>query len=147
MRRSCRSAWPCPLLKNRSGEIDLNLPISGSLNDPQFSVGGVVIMVIVNLVVKAVTSPFALLGSMFGGEELSAIEFDAGRDVITPTAEKRLENLAKALVDRPGLKLEITPVVDPARELEALKRVDLERKVKAVQTRGVDPVRRRQWVR
>ncbi|WP_394701251.1 DUF748 domain-containing protein [uncultured Propionivibrio sp.] len=119
------------LLKNRSGEIDLNLPISGSLNDPQFSVGGVVIKVIVNLVVKAVTSPFALLGSMFGGEELSAIEFDAGRDVITSTAEKRLENLAKALIDRPGLKLEITPVVDPARELEALKRVDLERKVKA----------------
>lgn len=120
------------LLKNRSGEIDLNLPISGSLNDPQFSVGGLVVKVIVNLVVKAVTSPFALLGSMFGGEELSAIDFDAGRDAITPTAEKRLENLAAALNDRPALKLEITPVVDPVRELEALKRVDLERKVKAV---------------
>ncbi|SDH48932.1 DUF748 domain-containing protein [Propionivibrio dicarboxylicus] len=119
------------LLKNRSGEIDLNLPISGSLNDPQFSVGGLVVKVIVNLVVKAVASPFALLGSMFGGEELSAIEFDAGRETITPTAEKRLENLAKALIDRPELKLEIASVVDPVRELEALKRVDLERKVKA----------------
>ena len=64
------------LLKNNRGEIDLNLPIAGSLDDPQFSVGGVIVQVIVNLFVKAVTSPFALLGSMFGGgEELSNIEF------------------------------------------------------------------------
>ena len=60
------------LLKNRAGEIDINLPISGSLNDPEFSVGGLVIKVIVNLLGKALTSPFALIGSMFGGgEELS----------------------------------------------------------------------------
>ncbi|MBV5350251.1 hypothetical protein JZU71_03695, partial [bacterium] len=82
---------------NRNGEIDINLPISGSLSDPQFSVGGLVVKVIVNLLVKAVTSPFALLGSMFGGgEELSNVEFDFGRSVISPDAQTRLEKLAKA---------------------------------------------------
>ena len=56
-------------MKNNRGEIDLNLPISGSLDDPQFSIGGLIIKVIVNLFMKAVTSPFALLGSMVGGGE------------------------------------------------------------------------------
>ena len=120
------------LLKNRNGEIDLDLPISGSLSDPQFSVGGVVVKVIVNLLVKAVTAPFALLGSLFGGEELSMIDFDPGRAAITPAAEKRLEGLAKALTERPELKLEITGHVDPESDQEGLKRARIERKLKAL---------------
>ena len=121
------------LLKNRQGEIDINLPISGSLSDPQFSVGGLVVKVIVNLLVKAVTSPFALIGSLFGsGEELSNVEFDFGMAAITVAAEKRLENLAKALVDRPGLKLEITPHVDAENDPEGIRRQRLELKVRAV---------------
>lgn len=121
------------LLKNRNGEIDVNLPISGSLNDPQFSVGGVVVKVIVNLLAKAITSPFALIGSMFGsGEELSSVEFDAGRAALTPDTVKRLENLAKALIDRPGIKLDIEGKVDPELDPEGLKRARMERKVRAL---------------
>lgn len=121
------------LLKNRNGEIDLDLPISGSLSDPQFSVGGLVVKVIVNLLVKAVTSPFALLGSMFGSsEEMSNVEFDYGRAAIAPAAQQRLENLAKALVDRPALKLEVEGRVDPERDREGLKSARIDRKVRAV---------------
>ncbi len=120
------------LLKNRAGEIDLDLPISGTLSDPQFSIGGLVVKVIVNLLSKAITAPFALLGSLFGGEEMSMIEFPAGHATISPDAEKRLENLAKALVDRPGLKLEVTAFVDPESDREGLKRAGIERKVRAV---------------
>ena len=122
------------LLQNRNGEIDINLPISGSLNDPQFSVGGLVVKVIVNLFVKAVTSPFALIGSMFGGdsEQLSNVEFDFGRAKITPDTQKRLENLAKALSDRPALKLEIEGRVDPEQDSEGLKSARIERKVRAL---------------
>jgi hypothetical protein len=120
------------LLKNSRGEIDVNLPIGGSLDDPQFSVGGIIIKVIVNLIVKAVTAPFALLGSMFGGgEELAYVEFDYGRAAIGPEAEKKLQTLTKALLDRPGLKLEIAGRVDPANDREGLKQVSVERKVKA----------------
>jgi len=56
------------LLKDRNGEIKLDIPVSGSLDDPQFSVFRVVLQIIQNLLVKAATSPFSLLGSIFGGE-------------------------------------------------------------------------------
>lgn len=120
------------LLKNNRGEIDLNLPISGSLDDPQFSIGGLIIKVIVNLFVKAVSSPFALLGSMFGGgEELSNVEFAVGRAGIDTAATKKLDSLAKALVERNSLKLEITGRADPESDKEGIKRVAMERAMKA----------------
>lgn len=120
------------LLKNSRGEIDINLPISGSLDDPQFSMGGVIVKVVVNLFVKAVTSPFALLGSLFGdSEELSFIEFEAGQTGLSAASIRRLESLAKALNDRSGLRLEIGGHVDPDHDREGLKRVLLERAVRA----------------
>jgi uncharacterized protein involved in outer membrane biogenesis len=124
------------LLKNRNGEIDINLPISGSLDDPQFSIGGLVARVIGNLFVNALTSPFRLLASLFGGgsggEELSFIEFEYGRASLSPASQKRLENLAKALIDRPALKLEIDGRVDLERDREGLKHARIERKVKSL---------------
>lgn len=126
------------LLKNNRGEIDLNLPISGSLDDPQFSVGGLIVKVIVNLFVKAVTSPFALLGSMFGnGEELSNLEFAPGRVAISEPAGKKLETLAKALSERAALKLEITGRADPEADKEGIKRVAIERLMKAEKMKDV----------
>lgn len=120
------------LLKNRRGEIDINLPISGSLDDPEFSVGGIIVQVIINLIAKAVTAPFALLGSMFGGgEELSHAEFAVGRASLSDTTLKKLDALAKALEDRPALKLEITGRVDPEADREGLRLAALEHKVKA----------------
>jgi uncharacterized protein involved in outer membrane biogenesis len=119
------------LLTNRRGEIDVHLPISGSINDPQFSIGGLIVKVILNLLTKAATAPFALLGSLLGGgEELSQVDFLAGDAKISPEAEKRLQTLSKALIDRPTLKLEITGRADPEHDPEALKRAILERKVK-----------------
>ena len=121
------------LLKDRNGVIDVNLPIGGSLDDPQFSVGGIVLQLFMNIIVKAVTSPFTLLASAFGGggEELSYVEFDYGRAKLTPAAEARLKTLATALNNRPGLRLEMSGRVDPVNDLEGLKRAILERKVKA----------------
>jgi len=120
------------LLKNSRGEIDINLPIKGSLDDPEFSVGGIIVKMLLNLITKAVTSPFSLLASLFsGGEDLSYVAFEPGRASLTPEAVKHLEGLAKALKDRPGLKLEIAGASDPALEAEGLKRARLERRVKA----------------
>jgi uncharacterized protein involved in outer membrane biogenesis len=120
------------VLKNRRGEIDVHLPVSGSINDPQFSLGGVIFNAIINLLTKAVTAPFAMLGSLFGGEELSEITFLPGQAQITPEAEKRLEMLSRALTDRPTLELEITGRADPLNDPEALKQTLLERRVKAL---------------
>ena len=121
------------LLKDRNGVIDVGLPISGSLDDPQFSVGGIVLRLIFNIITKAVTAPFALLGAAFGGggAELSYIEFDYGRAALSQTGEAKVKTLAGAMINRPGLKLEITGRADPASDLEGLKRVSIENKVRA----------------
>ena len=96
------------LLKDRTGKILVDLPVQGSLDDPEFKVGRVVWRVIGNVLTKAATSPFALLGAAFGGgEELSQIEFEAGGSTLTPASQKKLETLQKALVDRPGLGLSL----------------------------------------
>ena len=122
------------LLKDRHGVIDVELPIEGSLDDPQFSIGGILLRVVVNLVTKAVTAPFALLGSLFGGggEELSWLEFRPGESVLTPGAQGRLQALATALTERPGLSLDITGGSDPAVDRGALQRQRVEAEVLAL---------------
>ncbi|WP_313951919.1 DUF748 domain-containing protein [Accumulibacter sp.] len=123
------------LLKNAKGEIDINLPVAGSLDDPEFSIGGLLGSLVGNLLLKAVTSPFALLGSIFGGgEELSNVEFDFGQAAITPPAQQRLESLSKALLDRPALKLEIEGFADPENDPEGLKRDRLNRKLQTLKS-------------
>jgi hypothetical protein len=120
------------LLKDRNGVIDLNLPISGSLDDPKFSVGGVILRVVVNLLVKAATSPFALLGAVFGGgEELSFVQFQPGLATLDAAALQKLGKLGKALNDRPGLRVDVSGRADPAVDREGLKAYLLERAVKA----------------
>jgi len=128
------------LLKDSRGNIDINLPISGSLDDPQFSVGGIILRVVMNLLVKAVTSPFQLLASAFGsGEELSYVEFAPGSAEIDEAARSSIETLAKALNDRPSLKLDVIGRVDPEADEAALRRAWLERRIrmaKAADTAG-----------
>ena len=125
------------LLKDRNGVIDVDLPISGSLDDPQFSVGGIVLRLVINIITRAVTAPFALLGSAFsggasgGGEELSYIEFDSGRASLNQIAQGKIETLAKAMNNRPALRLQLSGRADPATDPDGLKRVSMERKVKA----------------
>ena len=121
------------LLTDRNGVIDVSLPISGSLDDPKFSVGGIVLQIIFNLIEKAVTAPFALIGSLFGdgGAELSYVEFDPGRAALTPGADEKLTKLQKALVERPKLKLDAAGHADPDKDREGLRRYRFDQQVKA----------------
>ena len=119
------------LLKDRKGEIHLDLPVGGQIDDPKFSVWGVVWKIIGNLLIKAATSPFALLGAIFGGggEELSYLEFEPGISAVPAGAEGKLENLVKVLRDRPALKLEIEGHVDVDADREGLRQLAFRRKV------------------
>ncbi|MCW5622323.1 MAG: DUF748 domain-containing protein, partial [Burkholderiales bacterium] len=123
------------LLKDRNGVIDVNLPISGSLDDPKFSIGGIVIRIIFNLIEKAVTAPFALIGNLLGGagggEELSFIDFDYGTFTLSEAGQDKVSKLQTALVDRPGLKLDITGRADPEQDREGLRRYRFDQQVKA----------------
>ncbi|MFC7513855.1 DUF748 domain-containing protein [Herbaspirillum sp. GCM10030257] len=126
------------LLRDRNGVIDVNLPVGGSLDDPQFSIGALLARVIGNVILKAVSQPFALLGAAFGGgEQLSSMAFEPGRASISATAEDKLKSLAKALTERPGLKLDIAGRIDPESDKDGLKRAYVERKVRALKTRDL----------
>jgi hypothetical protein len=120
------------LLKDREGNIELDLPVSGDLDDPQFKIGKVILTVLKNLIVKLVTSPFAALGSLAGGgEELSYLEFDAGKEAIVKENADKLDKLAKILFERPGLKLDIQGTIEPEADREALRSRLLENRLKA----------------
>ncbi len=121
------------LLTDRNGVIDVSLPISGSLDDPKFSIGGIVLQIIFNLIEKAVTAPFALIGSMFGdgGAELAYVEFEPGRAVLASGAEEKLTQLRNALVERPKLKLDVTGRADPDKDREGMRRYRFDQLVKA----------------
>jgi uncharacterized protein involved in outer membrane biogenesis len=128
------------LLKNSRGEIDVNIPISGSLDNPEFSIGGLVWQAIVNLVQKAVTAPFTLLAQAFGGgsgEDLNYIEFDAGSAALNDAAQKKLDTIAKALVDKPSVRMDVTGRVDPNTDEPALRAAWLDGQVKRAKVRDM----------
>jgi uncharacterized protein involved in outer membrane biogenesis len=118
------------LLKDRNGVIHLDLPIQGTLDDPKFSVWGVLVQIFVNLITKIITAPFAVLGSLAGGggdEQLAYIEFAPGHAELSSDAEAKLRSLAKALADRPALKLDAAGRAVPEVDRDGLKRVALDR--------------------
>ncbi|TAL98999.1 MAG: DUF748 domain-containing protein [Paraburkholderia sp.] len=121
------------LLKNRRGEIDVNIPVSGSLANPEFSLGSLIWSAIVNLVEKAVTAPFSLLANAFGGngEELGYVEFDPGSAKLTDASTAKLDTITKALEDKPSIRIDLTGRVDPATDVPALRTRYVDRLVKA----------------
>jgi hypothetical protein len=108
------------LLKNPDGTIDIDLPVRGNVNDPEFRYGRIIGKALVNLVVKIVASPFALLGKLVGVEadELEFIAFQDGRSDLTPPEQEKVGKLAEVLALRPRLSVQINGVVD--REVDGL---------------------------
>jgi uncharacterized protein involved in outer membrane biogenesis len=124
------------LLKNSRGEIDINLPISGSLDDPKFSIGGIIVQVIVNLLTRIVTAPFTALAAAFGGgADLGHVAFAPGSASIADGELQKLETLAKALNDRPGLRLDMTGRALAAADEDALRRAKLDARLRAAKVR------------
>ena len=119
------------LLKDRKGEIHLDLPVTGRTDDPKFSIWGLVFQVLKNLLVKAATSPFALIQAAFGGkEDFSVVTFSPGSAQLTPPEQEKLLNLAKAIQDRPGLNVEITGYVDREKDPEGYRKELLLKKMR-----------------
>ncbi len=110
------------LLKDRQGKIDLNIPVRGELDDPEFSYRSAVLRAIMNIFIKAATSPFALLGSVLGSnEKLDTVTFPPGSAKLNDEAKKKLDLLAKALRDRPALKVDITGYYAPEADKKGLE--------------------------
>lgn len=124
------------LLKDRKGRIDIDLPIRGDLNDPDFKYGKVVISTLLNLLGKVVASPFSLMGKLVpgggDGEELQFVEFAPGSTAMSDAEIKKLEALITALEERPSLRLEIAGTADPVRDRQALSLRKLKAEVQSI---------------
>ena len=116
------------LLKDSEGKIDIDLPVRGNVDDPDFRYGGVVLKALGSLIVKIVASPFALLGNLLGvdASELESIAFLFGRADLTPPEIEKAGMLADALAIRPELVLEIRGVIDREADGLALKTARLD---------------------
>jgi outer membrane protein OmpA-like peptidoglycan-associated protein len=123
------------LLKDRKGRIDIDLPIRGDLNDPDFKYGKVVLSTLLNLLTKIAASPFSLMGKLIpgGGDEeaLQFVAFPPGSTTVDDRELKKLEALAKGLEERPSLRLDITGTADPIRDRQAFNRMKLQEIVQA----------------
>ncbi|MBI4001345.1 MAG: DUF748 domain-containing protein, partial [Nitrospira defluvii] len=110
------------LLKDRRGLIDIDMPVRGDLNEPDFRYGRVVLNALVNVITKVATSPFAALGGLVGGggEDLQFIEFQVGTGALESAGQQKLESIAKALQERPALRVEVIGAADLKRDRDAL---------------------------
>lgn len=118
------------LLRDRDGVIEVNLPISGDLSDPQFNVGRVIMRAFVNVLAKAASSPFGVLGSIadlagFNSNELGQVSFKPGSTELADGEAAKLAALAEGLLERPNLLLSVRGGVSPEADGLALLRKDL----------------------
>ena len=131
------------LLADRNGTIKLDIPIRGSLNDPQFSIGPLIVKALVNVVARAITAPFSLLGKVFqgggaggGDDAANHVAFAAGSAQLSSEAKAALDQVAKALAERPALKLTVTGNASPQAERDALRRARLDARVRTEKIRA-----------
>lgn len=122
------------LLEDSNGVIDLDLPVTGSLDDPKFSYGAIIWKAIVNVLTKIVTAPFRALGALLGSdtEKFEAAGFDPGSSVLLPPEQEKLKALSDALAKRPSLTLAIQPGYDPAADRRALQDAAMRKEAAAV---------------
>ncbi|WP_447597928.1 DUF748 domain-containing protein [Nitrospira sp. Nam80] len=116
------------LLKDRQGKIEIDLPVRGDLNEPDFKYGQVLLDALVNLITKVAASPFAAIGNLVGGngEELQYVAFDPGSAELTDADRGKLQTLEKALNERPALRLEVEGRADPSLDGRALAQQKVE---------------------
>ncbi|MFA8391813.1 DUF748 domain-containing protein [Burkholderia ubonensis] len=127
------------LLKNSRGEIDVSLPVSGSLSNPEFSIGGLIWRAVLNLIAKAVTSPFSLLAHAFGGggEELGYVEFAPGSDELADAQQKKLDTVVKMLNEKASIRLDLIGRVDPDKDMPGLRETYVDRLVRQQKLKDV----------
>ena len=117
------------LLEDENGVVNIGVPVSGDLQNPQFSFGAVVRRAIGDMLRGVVTAPFRALASLFGGngEKLDTIDFDAGSAELAPPEQEKLAKLGQALAKRPNVRLVVHPAVDAAQDAQALRSVEARR--------------------
>ncbi|MDZ7669739.1 MAG: DUF748 domain-containing protein [Gammaproteobacteria bacterium] len=111
------------LLKGPDGRINVDIPVEGDVNDPQFRIGGVIAGAVANVITGIVSSPFRLLARLVGmeSEEFGRVKFEPGSAALTPPERQKLSKLGEALNMRPQLALQVNGVVAPQTDRKALQ--------------------------
>ncbi|WP_438969708.1 DUF748 domain-containing protein [Methylophaga sp.] len=119
------------LLKNSDGVIDLSIPVSGNVNDPQFDMSSVIRGAIANVLGNIVTAPFRLLANLIGGSDdvIDNIRFRPGRSDLSPPEQEKLLKLIEALQQRPQLALQIPAPFAPSADVESLRQNNVEDRI------------------
>ncbi|SMC28601.1 Uncharacterized protein involved in outer membrane biogenesis [Andreprevotia lacus DSM 23236] len=126
------------LLTDRNGQINVQIPVSGTLDDPNFSVGHIVWQAVFNVLTKIITAPFdALAGAFGGGPSFAYVPFQPGSATLDAKHYDPLTKLAEALADRPSLQLEIAGWVNPELDREGLKQDKLDKLIRAAKARSL----------
>ncbi|MDA3896366.1 MAG: DUF748 domain-containing protein [Desulfobacteraceae bacterium] len=129
------------LLKDRNGQINVDLPVSGRTDDPDFGFGKPILNALQNLLVKAATSPFDLVSSLAGGgEELRYIEFEPAMSAISDNGIAKLTAIKKLMYERPALKMEISGYVDTEADRVAMADLIVIRKIKQQKLKKDSPM-------
>ena len=110
------------LMKNSEGNIDLEIPIEGPVNDPEYKFGKVVWQIIKNIFTKAVSSPVKALSKAFKTDvdDLQHIYFDNGQPGVGPKQKKSLDKIAKVLNAKKELKVTMNHLYNPDYEMDAI---------------------------
>ncbi len=131
------------LLEDSNGVIDINLPINGNINDPNFSVTSIVWKSFVNLILKAVTSPFSLLSSILGitTDEIKSLDFIYGESKLLDSEKETLDNIAKIFQKRPNLALKIEPSYNIKKDKEAIQKLKIEMKLETLTLNRINSIK------
>lgn len=125
------------ILKDSNGVIDIDLPVSGSMDDPKFRVGPIVWKAFVNLLTKAATAPFKFIaGLVGGGDDMDSIAFEPGTAIVKPDQTDKLKKVAQAVQQRPSLHLELRGAYDKQADLLALRTVKFNAEFQKRQAEG-----------
>lgn len=133
------------LLQDSNGDMTLDLPIRGRLDDPDFQIRGIVLKTVAGLFVKALASPFSLIGSIFGGgggANMDYVVFEPGLAALRPAAQLKLEKIVTALRERGRLKLQVTGVTDPVADRNSLRQIIFETRLKEQKFKDLPPSKR-----
>jgi hypothetical protein len=120
------------LLKNQKGEIRIDVPITGSLDDLQVDLKPLMGGMFRRMVTKVLAWPFATIGRIFRrGPELSSVEFVAGRFEIGTPGLQTLARTGEKLAARPNMRIQVAGLFEPQTDEEGLKKALVERRVLA----------------
>jgi hypothetical protein len=111
------------LLKDKDGNIDLDVEVTGNLNDPDIDVGALIWWAVKRSFTNVLEAPFIYLGELIGidGADLEYIGFNPGESVLLPDEKEKLTHINTTFNEREEITLEVYGAVDPITDANAIR--------------------------